>query len=147
MVQGRSLTGSELRYITISIVPGFKFYGVDRLDKTKKVYVFEGPIDSMVVENAIATGDSDFTRVGVLGLKDVTLVFDNEPRNKEIVKQIEKAIDMGFNICLFPESIKEKDINQMVMRDYYMDLPKLINENTFSGLRAKLEFSKWRKNG
>ena len=146
MVQGRALGESKLRYIAISIIPGFKFFGMDRVNRDERVYVLEGPIDAMMIPNAIATGDSDLTRVGILGLKDTVLVYDNEPRNKEIIRQMEEAIDMGFRICIWPEKVTEKDINEMVIKHFFVDtVVKTIDNNTHEGLRAKLELTKWRK--
>jgi transcription elongation factor Elf1 len=146
-LQGRSLTGSKIRYITIILDKNApKIFGMNNLDVNKKVYVMEGPIDSLFITNAIATADSDLIRCEKLNLNDVTLVFDNEPRNKEIVKQIEKAIKKNFKICLFPDHIQQKDINDMILSGYTEDqIIDIIEENSFSGLRADLEFSKWRK--
>lgn len=144
--QGRALSESKIRYITISMVETPKFYGLNKVDKNKKVYVVEGPIDSMFLPNAIATADSDLTRAAKLGLNDYVLVYDNEPRNKEIVKQIGKAIASGYNVTLLPENIKEKDINEMILAGISPDeILDLIDKFTFSNLRANLEFSSWKK--
>lgn len=145
--QGRALGVSKMRYITITVVEDIpKFYGLDRIDRNKKVYVVEGPIDSMFIPNAIATADSDLTRAGMLGIPNVTLVYDNEPRNREIVKQIEHAIDLGYNVTLLPENIKEKDINEQILNGISPDeMLAMIDNFTFSNLRAKLEFSNWKK--
>jgi hypothetical protein len=146
-IQGRSLGESKIRYITIKITENVsKFYGLDRLDTNQKVYVVEGPIDSMFLNNAIATADSDLTRVRDLRLKDVVLVYDNEPRNKEIVKQIEYAIDAGFNVTLLPNNLSFKDINDGILTGISPDeMMALIDNFTFTDLRAKLEFVKWKK--
>jgi hypothetical protein len=72
--------------------------------------------------------------------------MDNEPRNKEIVKQLDKYIELGYNVCMFPDSVKEKDINEMILagRSSY-EILELINTNTTSGIEAKLKFSNWNK--
>ena len=146
-IQGRALGESKMRYVTITLQKDVtKFFGLDRVDPNKKVYVVEGPIDSMFIPNAIATADSNLTRVNELGFNDVTLVFDNEPRNKEIVKTIEKAIKDGNSVCLLPENVKEKDINEIILSGCSIhELLALIDNFTFSKLRAELEFSKWKK--
>ena len=146
-IQGRALGESKMRYVTITLQKDVtKFFGLDRVDPSKKVYVVEGPIDSMFIPNAIATADSNLTRVNELGFNDVTLVFDNEPRNKEIVKTIEKAIKDGNSVCLLPENVKEKDINEIILSGCSIhELLALIDNFTFSKLRAELEFSKWKK--
>ena len=152
-IQGRALSESKIRYITISLVENesneghkLKFYGLNRVDRNKRVYVVEGPIDSMFLPNAIATADSDLTRAAKLELTDFVLVYDNEPRNKEIVKQIGKAIASGYNVTLLPENIKQKDINDMILAGISPgEIVDLIDKFTFSNLRANLEFSSWKK--
>lgn len=151
-IQGRALSESKIRYITITLVEDelfsgyMKFYGLNKLDRNKKVYVVEGPIDSMFLPNAIATADADLTRAAKLELTDFVLVYDNEPRNKDIVKQIGKAIASGYNVTLLPENIKQKDINDMILAGISPgEILDLIDKFTFSNLRANLEFSKWKK--
>ena len=147
-VQGRALGESKIRYITIKIqeeVP--KVYGLDRIDETNMVYVVEGPIDSMFLENAVATADSNLESIiNVLPKDKVVLVFDNEPRNKEIVKKINLAIENHFNVVIWPEYIDFKDINEMVLNGFSPDeIQDIISNNTFVNLRAKMEFVNWKK--
>ena len=151
-IQGRALSESKIRYITITLVENellqghMKFYGLNKLNRNKKVYVVEGPIDSMFLPNAIATADADLTRAAKLELTDFVLVYDNEPRNKDIVKQIGKAIASGYNVTLLPENIKQKDINDMILAGISPDeILDIIDKFTFSNLRANLEFSNWKK--
>jgi len=56
------------------------------------------------------------------------------------------VIDLGYNISLFPDYVKEKDINDMVLagRDP-LEIQTIISNNTFSGLSAKAKLSEWRK--
>jgi transcription elongation factor Elf1 len=145
--QGRALTDSKIRYITITVNKDVtKFFGLDRIDRSKRVYVVEGPIDSMFIPNAIATADSDLARVKQLNLEDVVLVYDNEPRNKEIVRQMNKSANDGFNICVLPESTDSKDINDQILNGKTSkELMDMIDKYTFSGLRLTLELSNWRK--
>lgn len=145
--QGRSLTNNKLRYITIKLIEDdVKIYGIDRLDISKKIYVTEGPIDSMFLNNAVATADSNLSMAGFLGKSNVILVYDNEPRNLQIVKQIEKSIDSGFKVCLLPESFKAKDINEAVMKGFTKpEIHRIIDSHIYDGIRAKLEFNKWKK--
>ena len=65
---------------------------------------------------------------------------------KEINKQIEKTINKGCSIVLWPEIIKEKDINDMILSGMSKEeLKEIIKNNTFSGAGAKLRFAEWRK--
>jgi len=147
-IQGRSLGESNLRYITLKLHDeNKKVFGLDRIDEDKLVYVVEGPIDSMFLDNAVATADSNLESItDVLDKSKVVLIFDNEPRNKEIVKKMEHAIDNHFNVVIWPEMIEEKDINDMILAGFSLDeIHDFIDNNTFVNLRAKMEFVNWKK--
>lgn len=109
----------------------------------------EGPIDSLFLPNAIAAIGSDL-RTTLANLEDgilegckTVLVFDNEPRNEEILKLMSKAIEENYSICIWPENVEEKDINDMVLVG--KKVFPIIERNTFSGLQAKLRFDRWKK--
>jgi transcription elongation factor Elf1 len=147
-IQGRSLGESKLRYITLKLHDdNKKIYGLDRIDEDKLVCVVEGPIDSMFLDNAVATADSNLESItDVLDKSKVVLVFDNEPRNKEIVAKLEHAIDNHFNVVIWPEFIEEKDINDMVLNGFSPDeIQDIIDKYTVVNLRAKMEFVNWKK--
>ena len=117
------------------------------MDHNKKIYVTEGPIDSMFIPNAIAVAGAGFDTKFIDAIKDnATLIMDNEPRSKEITKFIEKLIDNNYTVCLWPETIAEKDINEMVLAGKSVEtIMDTINTNTFQGMEAKLKFTQWRK--
>ena len=141
--QGRAFGVEIPKYITIMLKDGDKVFGLDRLKKDETVYVVEGPIDSMFLDNAVAMADADLTKADY---QDSVLVFDNEPRNKEICRRIEKAIDAGRRICLWPETNLFKDINDMILGGYTKEkIITQINQNTYQSVEAKLRFAKWRK--
>ena len=147
-LQGRTLTNSSMRYITVKMSDeNSKFFGIDKIDESEKIYVVEGPIDSLFLDNAIATADSNLVRAGeVFDKSKIVLVFDNEPRNKEIVKILDKAIEDHYNVVIWPEMIDAKDINDMVLEGFTADEVKdIIIKNTFVNLRAKMEFINWKK--
>jgi hypothetical protein len=76
----------------------------------------------------------------------VVLIFDNEPRNKEIVKKIDNAIENHYNVVIWPEMIESKDINDMVLEGFSPDeIQDIISKHTFVNLRAKAEFVNWKK--
>lgn len=141
-LQGRALDGSEPRYITLMFKEDKeKLYGKNKVDMTKTFYVVEGPIDSLFLKNCIAMAGSD-------GINDkynsnAVLVFDNEPRNKQIVDKVEKYIDKGFKTVIWPNNIKQKDINDMVLQG--VDVQSIVEQNTYAGLAAKIQFNVWKK--
>lgn len=163
--QARSLDPKNpVRYITIKLDPyAPKVYGLNRLDTTKeKIYVFEGPFDSMFIPNAIAVMDSDLTNVAAL-LPDIDkskfiLVWDNEPRNPAIVSNMEKAIRTKFRIVIFSpnpgeEYEKNKDVNDIVSKgkippsEVVSTLDRLTQSTRSAGeaMTAELHFNKWKK--
>lgn len=146
--QGRALGESKLRYITVKLTEeNHKIFGLDNINKEEYVYVVEGPIDSLFLNNAIATADSNLTSAAKhVDKSKLVLVYDNEPRNKELHKQMEKAIDEHYNVVIWPEMIEEKDVNDMVMAGFTPDeIQDIIKEYTFVNLRAKMEFINWKK--
>ena len=141
--QGRSIGKSKIKYITVMLeenVP--KIYGYDSIDKKLPVYVVEGPFDSTFINNSVALCGSDGD-VGCLEGSDIIFVYDNEPRNQEIVRRIGDTIHRGSKVVIWPTNILEKDINDMVLSG--LDVQSVIKLNTYSGLEAKLKFTTWKK--
>lgn len=147
-LQGRAIGDSKVKYITYKVSEdSIKIFGADKVDFTKPVYVVEGPIDSMFIPNSVATMDASLYSVEtLLGKHDYVLVHDNQPRNFEVVNHIKKSIDKKFKVCVFPDYIKEKDINDMIMSGKSADeIKSMIDENTHQDLQALLKFEIWRK--
>ena len=144
-VQGRTISNSKIRYITLKVSDDApKIYGLHKIDLTKPIYVVEGPFDSMFLPNALATMDSALSKIiGLLGDHDYIFVGDNENRNKEILREMEHSIATGKKVVVWPKTLTHKDINDMVLAG--LDVKKIIDEHTYEGLRAKLEFEVWRK--
>jgi transcription elongation factor Elf1 len=144
--QGRALSESKLKYITVKLdEDAKKLYGLDKIDLSKRIYVVEGPIDSMFLDNCIATADATLAFASEVS-ENIVLVNDNEPRNKEIVKQITNNIKNGFNVVIWPDNLTEKDINDMIMNGMSKEqITTIIDEHTYSGLRAEFELNNWRK--
>ena len=141
--QGRSLTHNSVKYITVMLEDSApKIYGLDTIDEKLPVYVVEGPFDSTFINNSVALCGSDGD-LGYLEGSDTILVYDNEPRNREIVGRIERCIERNQKVVIWPSNIVEKDINDMVLAGHnVMDVLKL---NTYSGLQAKIKFNNWKK--
>lgn len=145
--QGRAFSKNSLRYITIKMDADYpKVFGLDRINKKETIYVCEGPIDSLFVKNSIATADSNLMVADFLGKEKLVLVYDNEPRNSNICRQIEKSIKNGFTVCLFPDSFKGKDINESILNGFTKpEIQRMIDSCSYSGLRASIEFNNWKK--
>ena len=141
--QGRSLVPNFVKYITVMISNDApKIYGLDTIKTEKPIYILEGPFDSTLVENSVAMCGSDID-IRTFGWSDYIWVFDNEPRNREIVNRISKTIDRGDKVIIWPDFIEEKDINDMVQRGH--NVSDVLKSCTYSGLEAKVKFNIWKK--
>ena len=141
--QGRSLTPNSVKYITVMLEDEApKIYGLETIDEKLPIYVVEGPFDSTFINNSVALCGSDGD-LGYLEGSDIILVYDNEPRNREIVGRIERCIDRNQKVVIWPNGIIEKDINDMIIAGH--DVMSMIKSNTYSGLEAKVKFNIWKK--
>ncbi len=142
--QGRSLDARDrLRYITIMLDENKpKIYGLNRIDKTKPIYVVEGPFDSLFLDNSIAMAGSDVDS-RTFGWSNYIWVYDNEPRNREIVNRITRTIDRDEKVVIWPNDIQQKDINDMVLGGH--NVQKVVESNTYQGLEAQIKLNEWKK--
>jgi transcription elongation factor Elf1 len=150
-VSGRALETSDktLRYITIrtTVSDSKLVYGTERINLNELVKIVEGPIDSLFLSNCLASGDASLslTAKNIKAEKKV-LIFDNEPRNKEIVKLMQDAIKLGYNVVIWPDTMHGKDINEMVMNGLSPDeIEQIISSNTFKDIEAQAKFVFWKK--
>ena len=154
--QGRalSITGDRnarktARYITIK-TEGQEhkgWFGLDRVD-TGTIYVVEGPLDSLFIPNCVAMiGLSDALNVpSHLKSRSLVYLIDNEPRNEAVVITIGKLLDQDKKVCIWPDHIKHKDLNDMIMAGMSQkELLQMIKENTVSGLTGKIKYNNWKK--
>ena len=145
--QGRSLNPkSKLKYITIILdnkQP--RIYGLDKVDWNKTVYVVEGPFDSMFIDNSIAMVGADIDRMFFVSNfeTEFVMVYDNEKRNKQIVDRMEKSINLKFQIVIWPDTIHQKDINDMVLAG--LNVQSVLESNVYSELQAKTKLTSWKK--
>lgn len=142
----RALGNHSLRYITAKIrEEDTLIFGLPEVDKTRDIYVVEGPIDSLFLDNAIAVSGTSFGKLDQLDLpKDkLVIIFDNQPRNREVVKLMGRVVDSGFRVVVWPQTLEEKDINDIVLAG--KNVTEIINKNTFQGLGAKAKFVAWKR--
>ena len=150
-VSGRALENSDykLRYVTLRTNESQDklIYGMDKVNTNELVKIVEGPLDSMFLTNCVGSGDSALIQTAkLIDAENKVLIFDNEPRNKEIVKLMDDAIKLGYNVVIWPDTMEQKDINEMVMSGISPDeIERIISSNTFTGLRAQMKFISWKK--
>jgi len=154
--QGRALNMADevnarktIKYITVKGDKSIDrlWYGMWRTNPKKRVYVVEGPLDSLFIQNGVAIVGAGALRNIPARFADseMTWIMDNEPRNRQVCSYIEKLIELGRDVCIWPASVKEKDINDMAYNMSTRDIRKLVDENTFGELQATLRFRDWRK--
>lgn len=146
MIQGRSFKpDAQIRYFSIKCDDDFpKIYGLERVDKTRIVQVWEGPLDSMFGDNAVAMAGADAKPE--IYFDDYVKIYDNEPRNPDICKRMLKAIQKGEKVVIWPKRIPEKyDGNDMIKKLGLTrkQLNDIIARNTYYGLEAELMFTEW----
>lgn len=141
--QGRSLNPKDkMRYITIMLDEDKpKVYGLEKINENETVYITEGPFDSYFLRNSIAMcgADVDLSSFNYR----MVWVFDNEPRNKQIVDRIARTIERGERVVIWDKDIQQKDINDMVLAG--LDVQRMVESNVYHGLEAKLKLTDWKK--
>jgi len=148
-VSGRAINDSPLRYLTMRFLDDVPLiYNLNNVDKTKTVFVTEGPIDSLFLPNAIAVGGSDFKKIDKKFQENSIIIFDNEPRNRQIHIKIDEAIEDGWTVCIWDDRrvADYKDINDMIMAGFTQEeVTNIILGNAYNGLSAKAKFQEWKK--
>ena len=72
--------------------------------------------------------------------------WGNEPRNSDTIRRMKKAIDVGYRMFIWPEVIKNKDINEIFLKGVNTgEILKMINKNTFVGFGALLALNRWKR--
>jgi len=145
----RALVEDVLRYVTVVLNEDEPLvFNVDRIDRNEKIRVVEGPLDSMFLPNCCAALTSDLKKVNYyFPFNDKVYIFDNQPRNREIVKLMSSCVRDGLDVCVWPTYIAQKDINEMV-KDGGLSIKEIIDiidTNTYRGAAAALAINNWKR--
>ena len=142
--QGRAFNNpTQMRYITVMLEKDApKIYGLDKINESKPIFIVEGPFDSLFLDNSVAMAGSDLDP-RTFGWSDYIWVYDNEPRNREIVNRISKSIDRGDKVVIWPNHIQQKDVNDMTLARH--DVNSLVQLNTYKNIEAQIKFTEWKK--
>ena len=145
--QGRAFGNEQPKYITIKLDENKqKVYGLERINFAEHIHIVEGPIDSLFVDNCLAAGGADLFLKNKITNDQITYIFDNEPRNKEIVDRMYKVIEQDFNIVIWPDDIQLKDVNDMISSGLTKaKVSDIIHNNTYSKLSAMTKLNYWKK--
>jgi hypothetical protein len=152
-VSGRSLSASSstLRYITVrdkSLQDTTKLvFGIEQINQSQCVYLTEGPLDSLFITNAVASGDANLIGAAQrLSASQIVLIYDNEPRNVDIVGQMGRALKAGHQVVIWPSTIKGKDINEMIQHGATQsEIKSVIDSTVTSGIVGLTKLVFWKK--
>lgn len=149
-LQARILfSNDKRRYATLEIEEDApKFWGLDRADFDKPVYLFEGPFDAAMVDNGVAfAGGNLFHGAKYLeGLckDDLVLVYDRDfTSNTEIFTDLLKSLKYdGRSVIIYGKDFLFKDMNEARTTGWSREkIADYLKSHTFSGLRAELELA------
>lgn len=110
------------------------------------VFVFEGPIDSMFVQNgvAIASLTPTFKQQTILQNLigyELIYVFDNDKNNKQTARRIQKHIKENKQIFIWPKEFKKyKDFNELCCKLELDEIPwQFIVKHSAKGAEAEIK--------
>ena len=143
--QGRAFGKEQPKYLTVKLDENKqKVYGLDTVNLQEHIHIVEGPIDSMFLNNCLAAAGADLTLK--VEPSNVTYIFDNEPRNKEIIKRMYDVVEKDYNLVVWPNDMRHKDINDMIMSGMSIaEVQTIISTNTFAKLEALTKLSYYKK--
>lgn len=152
---------NALRFITFELDKNApKLWGENRIIWENPIYVLEGPIDAMFINNGLALAGAGVNSslnyiiknqelaLGHNNLQNICICYDNDYlSNEEILLQLNKRIEGGFSVVLYNKEFQWKDVNDAYMKGNWSieRINKYISERTFTGLKAKLELSQLQK--
>ena len=120
--QGRHLYGAEPKYLNRSFAKNDAVYNLHNIDKTKPVIILEGSVDSMMIENSIATlglALSDDMQKNLNDLDCHYLCDNDKPGNQQARRYLKsgKYVFMWKDFLKFhklPSTVK--DINECMIK-------------------------------
>ena len=148
-IQGRAMDSNSLRYITVKAEEHERlFYNLHKIHVNKRIYVTEGPFDSMFLPNAVAMvgASKSINLPDKLQMRDVVFCLDNEPRSIEIVSMMRNLVAKEHKVFIPDNRLEEKDINEMILSGKKIEnIVDYINDNTYGGILAQAALSQWEK--
>lgn len=104
-------------------------YGINNINPNLDyIFIFEGPIDSMFVENGVAVTGLNITKKQTAELDQYPLhkkiwVLDNQNIDAAAQKKTEELLVNKTSVFIWPKNIKCKDFNELAL---------LLNQNSIS---------------
>lgn len=120
--QGRSLIGQDPKYLNRkNELKEKEIFNIYHIDKNKPVMVVEGPIDSLFLENSIATLGVKFTDnvKKVISSLDCYFIMDNDKAGKKVSRRFLEEGKYVFNWKKYLRNenidVYVKDINDLIL--------------------------------
>lgn len=138
----------DFRFINLLESDQKFFFGEDKINRYSDLYIVEGLIDKVSVEDnnfiAMLSTNPKIEHGNNITSGKLNYIFDNEYLNTYIQRNI-KRVGKENNVFLWDRSYdKAKDINDLKTK-YDLkdgDIKEYIKNNTFSGMFLQIEFKK-----
>lgn len=149
-ISGRALDkDSPNRYYNVVLSKFPVIFGLWRINNNSRIYVTEGQFDSMFLPNCIAVSGTAMRKLNNIispdNRRNVTIVYDYQPRNKGVVSGMLACINSGYSVCIWNSPI-DKDINQEIINGNTAEnIKSLIDKSTEFGLSALIKLNDWRR--
>jgi len=119
-------------------------YNEHFIDKAKEVFVVEGLIDSLFLDNSVSTTGVSLSSQKIRSIKDRfpkrIWVLDND---KAGLRKTEQLLNGGETCVIFPPEYKQiKDINDLALFLKKRNLTDIIKEYSFSDILGIVELSR-----
>lgn len=149
-IAGRALDkDSPKRYYNVVLSKFPMIFGLWRINNNNRIYVTEGQFDSMFLPNCIAVSGTAMRKLNNIispeNRRNVTIVYDCQPRNKDVISGMLSCINSGYSVCIWNTHI-DKDINQEIINGNSTEnIKSLIDKSTEHGLSALIKLNDWRR--
>ena len=147
-----SVEDNKRRYTTFEVDEDcIKIWGLNNVNWDNKVFLLEGPIDAMCVNNALAmAGVAQSVVLSYLQTKqpnnsNICICYDSDYKvNDDILKALTHRINEGYSVIIYDKYFTWKDVNAVMEKGNwtYNQVQDYLNSRMFNGMRAKLELSK-----
>lgn len=132
----RNITNKFFSTYMNDVNVGYKIWNWFSIDKNKPTYIFEGIFDAISsgIENSIALLGAKIPDERLSELKDPIFVLDNDSTGLRNSLEYSKK----YKVYIQPTKFKEKDMNELLKNNPFLDIKKLINDNLNTGISAQI---------
>ena len=136
------------KYINSGVEDKKPVYNEPNVDGEGVVYITEGLLDSLFVQNSVA---STGTSLSIRRIKEIKKMFRKRvwvmDNDKSGYKTVNRLYNMGETCFIMPKKYDNiKDLNDLALLLKKDDLTEIIKENSYNPLEGLIELSR-RENG